>query len=82
MQHFKKNGKLIWISLFIAAAGFLAFMLPASNQLKIRRQCVIAGHGNTPFVIWSGCEWIWEYHPILFRHIDVNFTARADKINP
>ena len=37
MQHFKKNGKLIWISLFIAAAGFLAFMLPASTQLKISK---------------------------------------------
>ncbi|MFM1963183.1 MAG: hypothetical protein RLZZ172_2028 [Bacteroidota bacterium] len=46
MQHFKKNGKLIWISLFIAAAGFLAFMLPASNQLKISKGTHIMLIGN------------------------------------
>ena len=46
MQHFKKNGKLIWISLFIAAVGFLAFMLPASNQLKISKGMHIMLIGN------------------------------------
>ena len=46
MQHIKRNGKVIWISLALAAAGFLAFMLPSTTQLKITKGAHIMLIGN------------------------------------
>jgi mono/diheme cytochrome c family protein/glucose/arabinose dehydrogenase len=46
MQHIKRNGKVIWISLALAAAGFLAFMLPSTTHLKVTKGAHIMLIGN------------------------------------
>ncbi len=46
MQQIKRNGKVIWISLAFAAAGFLAFMLPSTTHLKVTKGAHIMLIGN------------------------------------